>query len=69
MAPRRLPALPTLALAAALGATALATTAAAGHAAARPAGTHTASGFPSSYGDVKDWNTMVPEGGHPAQES
>jgi len=69
MAPRRHPALPTLALAAALGAAALASTAAAEHAAARPAGTHSAKGFPSSYGDVKDWNTMVPEGGHPAQAS
>ena len=63
MATRRHPALPTLALAAALGATALATTAAATeHAPARSAGTRTATGFPSSYGDVKDWNTMVPDG-------
>ncbi|MEY9856253.1 hypothetical protein ABH935_001857 [Catenulispora sp. GAS73] len=61
MAPRRLPALPKLALAAALGVTALATTAASVHTAARPAETHTATG--------SDWNTMVPEGGHPAQAS
>ena len=64
MAPRRHPALSRLAIAAALGATALATTAAAEHAAARPTGTHSA-----STGDVLDWNTMVPEGGHPAQAS
>ena len=69
MAPRRHPALPTLALAAALGATALAATAAAEHAAAHPAGTHSASAFPSNYGDLKDWNSMVPEGGHPARAS
>ncbi|MEY9929161.1 hypothetical protein ABH926_003801 [Catenulispora sp. GP43] len=69
MATRRHPALPRLALAAALGATALATTAAVTeHPTSRTAaGSHTASGFPSSYGDVKDWNTMVPEGDHPAQ--
>lgn len=67
MAPRRHPALPTLALAAALGATALAATAAAEHAAARPAGTHTAT--TASTGSTTDWNTMVPEGGRPAQAS
>lgn len=61
MAPRRLPALPTLVLAAALGVTALAATAAAEQAAAHPAGTQSAKGL--------DWNTMVPEGGHPAQAS
>ncbi|ACU73327.1 hypothetical protein Caci_4464 [Catenulispora acidiphila DSM 44928] len=66
MATRRHPVLPTLALAAALGASALATTAAAEHAMARPDGTHTAKAFPSSHGEVGDWNTMVPEGGHPA---
>ncbi|MEY9912213.1 hypothetical protein ABIA35_008472 [Catenulispora sp. MAP12-49] len=67
MAPRRHPALPRLALAAALGATALAGTAAVSE---HPT-SHTASGSHtavlSSHGDVKDWNTMVPEGGHPAQ--
>ncbi|MBS2534967.1 hypothetical protein KGQ20_19550 [Catenulispora sp. NF23] len=67
MAFRRPAALPTLALAAALGATALATTAAAEHTASHSAGSHSASGYPHAYGNVKDWNSMVPEGGHPAE--
>ena len=65
MATRRHPALPRLALAAALGATALATTAATEHVVAHSADTHTSTASPSSYGDVQDWNTMVPEGDHP----
>ena len=66
MAIRRHPALPRLALAAALGATALATSAAAEQAATRPADTHTTSAMSGSHGDIDDWNTMVPEGVHPA---
>jgi hypothetical protein len=61
MATRRHPALPKLALAAALSATALAAVAA-DHTAARPTGTHAAR---CGVGSVKDWNTMVPEGGCP----
>ncbi len=67
MATRRHLALPKIALAAAFGATALATTAAASeHVPPHSDGTHTANAFPSGYGDVKDWNTMVRDGG-PAQ--
>lgn len=67
MATRRHLALPKIALAAALGATALASTAAAAeHALEHSDATHTATAFPSSYGDVKDWNSMVPDSGHPA---
>lgn len=63
MAIRRHLALPKIALAAALGATALATTAtAAEDAFTHSDGTHNATAFPSGYGDVKDWNTMVPDG-------
>lgn len=72
MAFRRPAALPTLALAAALGATALATTAAAEHTASHSAGSHSAasdgaSGFRSAHGHIRDWNSMVPEGGRPAE--
>lgn len=64
MATRRHLALPKIALAAALGATALATTAAAAeHLPAHSDGTHTATVSPNGYGDQKDWNTMVPDGG------
>lgn len=66
MASRRLSAIPKLALAAALGATALATTAAAEQAVTHSADKHTSS---ATYGDSKDWNTMVPEGGQPAKAS
>jgi hypothetical protein len=67
MATRRHPALPTLALAAALGATALAATAAAEHAAAHQVDSHNVSASSAGWGDLKDWNTMVPEGGRPAR--
>jgi len=66
MASRRLPALPKLALAAALGASALTTTAAAEQAIANSVDRHASW---ATYGDVNDWNTMVPEGGHPAEAS
>lgn len=69
MASRRLPALPKLALAAALGASALATTAAAEQAVTHSADKHSSSAHQAGYGDVTDWNTMVPEGGHPAEAS
>jgi hypothetical protein len=64
MATRRHPALPKLALAATLSATALAAVTI-DHAAVRPGGTQAASN--SAVSGTADWNTMVPEGGSPAQ--
>lgn len=69
MASRRHPALPTLALAAALGTAALATTATVEEAATRSAGAHSVSASSNGMVTSDDWNTMVPEGGRLAAAS